>query len=556
FMNNFAYLYQTTLNGTTLKGEVQVSNGVIFQGITTVTDTLQNYYYSGYTLNVQGDIINNGLIRDYYNPMILNITGNMTNNGVWANSRTELNGESTQHVVINDSHALSGQLDLNAILTGDAYQWLLDDVEIADAISQSLTFYSVGEPEFGHYMCQVTSSGKETLSSRMIRISNGSPEFSTLPNVAFSEDHSLKLHISSLFDYVEDPNDADSVLVWTILDNDDVITEIIADTINFSSTLNWFGSDTLLVIVSDGQLSDTTNLIVIVEPVNDAPVITALPDTSMFEDDSLKLALTAFDVDSDSLIFMASCDTSAIELILAKNYLTLIPLVDWSGNAQIQVIVSDTELSDTTDFILIVNALNDPPAAFSLITPADSIVNSSDTVMVFQWENSIDTDNDLLSYGISLSGENFEYVTNCDTSFINLNILDIAVPRDVCIRWNVFVTDNIDTTWSNETWHFTIIGQLGIETVAELPFSYTLHQNYPNPFNPSTVIQYSIPKTSHVSLTIYNMTGQIVEKLINQTQEPGFYSVNWDARIVSTGMYFYRIQADGFSAVKKCLLIK
>jgi len=80
--------------------------------------------------------------------------------------------------------------------------------------------------------------------------------------------------------------------------------------------------------------------------------------------------------------------------------------------------------------------------------------------------------------------------------------------------------------------------------------------NYPNPFNPTTTIRYDIPKASYVTLTIYNMNGQVVERLVNQKQEPGFYSVNWNAGNVSTGVYFYQIMADGIQQVKKCLLVK
>ncbi|MDO9548451.1 MAG: T9SS type A sorting domain-containing protein [Candidatus Marinimicrobia bacterium] len=103
-------------------------------------------------------------------------------------------------------------------------------------------------------------------------------------------------------------------------------------------------------------------------------------------------------------------------------------------------------------------------------------------------------------------------------------------------------------------WRFTVSGQVGIKATRSLLYAYARNQNYPNPFNPITTIKYDIPKTSQVTLTIYDMNGQVVERLVIQTQEPGFYSVNWDARNVSTGMYFYRVQADGFSAVKKCLL--
>ncbi|MCK4640186.1 MAG: hypothetical protein KAU06_02510, partial [Candidatus Marinimicrobia bacterium] len=334
FLNNYVYLYKTILDGITLRGEVQVKN-VIFEGTTIVEDTLENEYRGSDPIDINGNIINNGLIRDYpnYTTMTLNITGNMTNNGEWANSLTELKGDTKQHIVVVNSQTIDNQVKLNAVLSGDTYQWLLDDVEIADATSQILTFNSIGEPEFGPYICRVTSSGKETNYSRMIRISNGSPKLSALPDTNFIEDHSLKLPVSFLFDYVEDPNDADTTLIWMIEDNDDVVSEIIADTISFSSPTNWFGVDTLSVIVSDGELTDTTNLIVTVEPENDAPVIVALPDTSVFEDDSLCLELSAIDIDTDTLEFTASSDTAAIELKINQNLLTLIPIENWSGNS-------------------------------------------------------------------------------------------------------------------------------------------------------------------------------------------------------------------------------
>jgi len=101
-----------------------------------------------------------------------------------------------------------------------------------------------------------------------------------------------------------------------------------------------------------------------------------------------------------------------------------------------------------------------------------------------------------------------------------------------------------------------LVKLVSVQTEGIIPAEYSLSQNYPNPFNPTTTIRYDIPKASQVTLTIYNMNGQIVDKLVSQKQEPGFYSVNWDARNVSTGMYFYRIQAEGFMQVKKMLLIK
>lgn len=76
-----------------------------------------------------------------------------------------------------------------------------------------------------------------------------------------------------------------------------------------------------------------------------------------------------------------------------------------------------------------------------------------------------------------------------------------------------------------------------------LPSKYSLSQNYPNPFNPSTTISYLLPVTSHVELTIYNITGQKIQTLISEQQQTGYYHVEWDATDFSGGVYLCRLQA-------------
>lgn len=94
-----------------------------------------------------------------------------------------------------------------------------------------------------------------------------------------------------------------------------------------------------------------------------------------------------------------------------------------------------------------------------------------------------------------------------------------------------------------------------------LPTSYSLKQNYPNPFNPETIIEYELPKTCEVTIKIYNISGQLVNTLVNQKQRAGYYSALWNAkddktRQVVTGLYFYTLQANDFVQMKKMLLIQ
>ena len=97
--------------------------------------------------------------------------------------------------------------------------------------------------------------------------------------------------------------------------------------------------------------------------------------------------------------------------------------------------------------------------------------------------------------------------------------------------------------------------------IKAIPDEYALHHNYPNPFNPTTTILYDVPKEGLVSLTIYDLMGREITKLMNTRMDAGYYSMQWNGRnsfgsMVSAGVYFYQIQINGFVQTKKMLLLK
>ncbi len=92
--------------------------------------------------------------------------------------------------------------------------------------------------------------------------------------------------------------------------------------------------------------------------------------------------------------------------------------------------------------------------------------------------------------------------------------------------------------------------------VSTKPVTYSLNQNYPNPFNPTTIISYSIPKAGFVTLKIYNILGQEVTTLVNQTQSAGSYKFNFNASSLSSGIYFYRLTSGNYTQIKKMILLK
>ncbi len=100
-------------------------------------------------------------------------------------------------------------------------------------------------------------------------------------------------------------------------------------------------------------------------------------------------------------------------------------------------------------------------------------------------------------------------------------------------------------------------GFVGVEDeVATVPETYSVAQNYPNPFNPSTTIEFAIPKAGFVSVKVYNSLGQQVNTLVNSYMNSGNHKVMFNAANLSSGVYFYRVEADNFNTVKKMVLMK
>jgi hypothetical protein len=102
----------------------------------------------------------------------------------------------------------------------------------------------------------------------------------------------------------------------------------------------------------------------------------------------------------------------------------------------------------------------------------------------------------------------------------------------------------------------TIGTPTNITNLNQIPETYSLSQNYPNPFNPVTKIGYAIPKQGLVSLKIYDVLGREAAVLINEEMQPGYYSVDFDASYLSSGVYFYKLEAGTFNEVKRMMLIK
>jgi hypothetical protein len=97
-----------------------------------------------------------------------------------------------------------------------------------------------------------------------------------------------------------------------------------------------------------------------------------------------------------------------------------------------------------------------------------------------------------------------------------------------------------------------------VDNIAGLPAEYKLFNNYPNPFNPETVISYQLPAAGHVSLKVYDMLGNEVANLVDEYQQAGIHNSTFSIQnfAISSGVYFYRLNADSFIDTKKFVLTK
>jgi hypothetical protein len=127
----------------------------------------------------------------------------------------------------------------------------------------------------------------------------------------------------------------------------------------------------------------------------------------------------------------------------------------------------------------------------------------------------------------------------------------------------VSASNNLGTSEYSVTSSFITGSQIvSVKELEERTKEFNLIQNYPNPFNPSTTILYDISKTAYVNLVIYDVLGRVVANLVDGVQSAKRYSVEWNPSRLSSGVYFYRIQArsqDGsvnVSFVKKLLYMK
>ena len=135
----------------------------------------------------------------------------------------------------------------------------------------------------------------------------------------------------------------------------------------------------------------------------------------------------------------------------------------------------------------------------------------------------------------------------------NLGLTDLCI-YSLCVSGSyLFAGTNISGIWKRPISELTGIYETSPK---KLPQMFSLYQNYPNPFNPATIITYQIPKEGFVKVKVFDELGRKVKTLVNGLKSPGKYTVSFDGSNLSSGVYFYQLEAENYLAIKKMILLK
>ncbi len=291
--------------------------------------------------------------------------------------------------------------------------------------------------------------------------------------------------------------------------------------------------------------------------INFSPI--ALDTSAIVIEDSVEvIILSGSDENGDSLSFALLDEPLHGVALLADNHLMYTPALDFNGEDSLKFVVTDGELADTGYVFITVLPVNDAPTTCALLSPAHG-TTVMDTSLTFQWESSSDVDGDSLNYTLILTGTDFFSAYEAGDSLL-LTLSTLELPRSTPIEWWIRVSDSADMV-NSESRSFTIDATVGIEDSMPLPTAWILEQNYPNPFNPSTTISFSMPAQSRIQLTVYDISGREIVRLADGMYSQGTYQVHWNGldeafNPVSSGLYMYRLEGNGFSQNKRMLFLK
>jgi len=424
--------------------------------------------------------------------------------------------------------------------------------EAADyEVTLIIEFETEEEEDLFTYQVVLTGTGIEE--------ENNPPEVeSAIEDLELDEDFDPFV-IADLDTVFIDPDEDD--LAFSVESNDDNLVPEIGEgnLLELSSEQNWFGEAEITVTADDGRGEAVSlTFTVTVNPVNDPPVWTAIPENlEVPEAAELVFTVEGSDVDEDELSISYSSDDlpEAVEFtdeLDGTGTFTWTPSYDDAGEYRATFTLSDGELEITVDVVITVLNVNRTPVWDEV--PEQVQINENEE-LEFNIAGS-DPDEDDLTIDANSEDlpEDWEFIDNEDGTgnFSWTPTLEDAGEYTATFT----ITDGELSSETDVLITVENVSHTSFQKNGQIPTELSLSPAWPNPFNSTTTIRYGLPEPGHVSLQVYNTLGQKITTLFEGYKQAGIYTNTLTSTGLPSGIYIVRLEGINQSLYNKIMLIK
>ena len=391
-----------------------------------------------------------------------------------------------------------------------------------------------------------------------------------------------------------DPDQGDA-LTWEMTDNGGLPREaVFVDNGNGTGTFTWTPTfddaqedpyNPIFTLTDPAGVSDAVQIFITVNNVNRDPELRQnVEPQAVNEDagDAALLDLLAYFADEDIndpnypdlLNYQLTVNPGELGLHIVDNSLFAHPAENFNtaGANPLDVTVTATDNGGgqvQASFTVAVTSVNDAPDAFDQLTPANGFEVTGEEFLTFTWAEAVqnefeqDAVNYILVFFMDGVADTVAIGPMAEREFIlpiQQLIAGLGLDReeDVTVNWRVWAVDSAVRLVARNAPFSFIVRALGVPygQDSSIPTVFYMNQSYPNPFNAETTISFGVPYTSNVSVTVWNMSGQLVTELIQADKVAGHYSTVWNANGISSGIYIIKMQSGDFTAMQKAVLVR
>lgn len=305
--------------------------------------------------------------------------------------------------------------------------------------------------------------------------------------------------------------------------------------------------------------SNQHSLIFYVDNPSVPPVIPEMPRLYLYEDEDFAKGNSFwykyfYDLDDNDETLQYDISNGRIVKVSKKDTVYYFSLPEnWFGIDTLELtVIDDVGLSASSEMIIFVKSVNDPPQFDNLPDTLNLPTNKTISLLLWDYVKDVETNDKDLDYKFNVSTDSIQYSYTNSNGFLKIFSNNYNGLGFIIIK----ITD--DSLASAQDTIFLKCGNLvNIESYASsTPKEFVLFQNYPNPFNPITKIRFGLPKTSDIEIDIFNIRGQLIHRIRKENLSGGYHEFVFDGQNLPSGVYFYRVKMGEILKVNKMVLIK